>query len=459
MKSFDTRGPLRWPLLAAYAAPGLAMALMTLPFPALLTTFYAKYTEATTAGIATVMLFCRIFNGVIDPFIGYASDATNSRFGPRKPWLAAGALLSIPAFLLAYMPPTDAGNGYLFVAMVVFYLSLSAIEIPLRSWLAEISTDYAQRSRLSAAITLTLLVGGVLFMSLPEILKPLGWVESSRMDRPMMALFGWIGVVLLPLGMAAALWLVPVGAVMRGHRYTVRDMLRTVLHNRPFQLFLAADWLIGVSWGVTYALLFIALDNYLGFGDRIGLLLLVATAAQIAVLPLCISLASRWGKHMLWAYATLATAATGPLMLLFPPGGQASAVLVFMLMAVVSMLSTPQMFVPAALISDLSDYGTYKTGQAQTGTYYAIRSLIFPASGAVGTSLAFFAMAAVGYEPAAKANSESATQGMLWTLALLPAVLSLVSGLMLLRYPINRRRHQALRSRIERRETLRFEAP
>ncbi|MBE0546738.1 MAG: MFS transporter, partial [Rubrivivax sp.] len=134
-------------LLAAYAMPGLGMALLISPFPALLTAFYAKHTAATTAGIATVMLFARIFNGVIDPFIGYASDGTRGRFGPRKPWLMAGALLAVPAFWLAYMPPADAGSGYMFVAMIAFYLALSAIEIPLKSWSAEISTDYAQRSR------------------------------------------------------------------------------------------------------------------------------------------------------------------------------------------------------------------------------------------------------------------------------------------------------------------------
>ena len=48
-------------VLAAYAMPGLGMALLTSPFPALLTAFYAKYTMATTVGIATVMLFARIF--------------------------------------------------------------------------------------------------------------------------------------------------------------------------------------------------------------------------------------------------------------------------------------------------------------------------------------------------------------------------------------------------------------
>ena len=441
-------------VLAAYAMPGLGMALLTSPFPALLTAFYAKYTMATTVGIATVMLFARIFHGVIDPFIGYASDATVGRFGPRKPWLMAGALLGVPGFYLAYMPAADAGNLYMFVAMVTFYLALSVIEIPLKSWSAEISTDYAERSRISAWMTFTLLVGGVIFMMLPEVLQPLGVVQTTRMDRPMMALFGWIGMVLLPAGMAVALWVVPAGTIVKGDRYSVREMVMTVFTNRPYQIFLGADWLIGVAWGVTYAVLFIAMDNYFGFGDKIGFLLLVATAAQILVLPLCTRLGASMGKHRLWAVSSILSALSGPLMLLFPPDGKASLGLLFLFMGVVSSFGTPQMVFPSAMISDISDFGTMKTKQARTGTYYAFRMLIYPTAGAMGTSLAFFLMSAVGYNPAAKTNTEFATTGMLWTLAFVPALLNLLAGLLLLRYPITRNRHRAIRRRIDQRSAL-----
>lgn len=441
-------------LLAAYAMPGLGMALLISPFPALLTAFYAKHTAATTAGIATVMLFARIFNGVIDPFIGYASDGTRGRFGPRKPWLMAGALLAVPAFWLAYMPPADAGSGYMFVAMIAFYLALSAIEIPLKSWSAEISTDYAQRSRISAWLTLTLLVGGVLFMMLPEVLQPLGVVATTAMDRPMMALFGWIGMLLLPLGMAVALWWVPTGSPVRGERYTVREMLSTVLVNKPYRLFLVADWMIGIAWGVTYALLFIAMDNHYGYGDKVGLLLLVATAAQILSLPLCTALAARLGKHRLWAWSSILTAVTVPVFLLFPPGRQADLTLLLACVAVVSMFGTPQMVFPSAIISDISDFGTLKTRQTRTGTYFAIRSLIYPGAGALGTALAFYALALFGYVPSAKVNSTWATQGLLATFALVPAVLNLLAGLLLLRFPITGNRHRAIRRRLDRREAL-----
>jgi GPH family glycoside/pentoside/hexuronide:cation symporter len=109
------------------------------------------------------------------------------------------------------------------------------------------------------------------------------------------------------------------------------------------------------------------------------------------------------------------------------------------------------MVFPSAMISDISDFGTMKTKQTRTGTYYAFRMLIYPTAGALGTSLAFFLMSAVGYSPAAKTNTEFATTGMLWTLAFVPAFLNLLAGLLLLRYPITRNRHRAIRRRIDQR--------
>ena len=45
-------GRLSTAALAAYAAPGLGLALLVSPFPSLIAAFYAQYTAATAAGIA-----------------------------------------------------------------------------------------------------------------------------------------------------------------------------------------------------------------------------------------------------------------------------------------------------------------------------------------------------------------------------------------------------------------------
>ena len=60
--------------------------------------FYAKYTDATLVTIGAALFAARLIEAAIDPLAGYLSDITRSRFGPRKPWLLVGSLIS-PIFI------------------------------------------------------------------------------------------------------------------------------------------------------------------------------------------------------------------------------------------------------------------------------------------------------------------------------------------------------------------------
>lgn len=447
--------PARVPFgqLAFYALPGLPLSLLISPFPALLMAFYAKHTEATTAGIATIILFARIFNGLIDPPIGYLSDHTRGRLGPRKPWLIGGAVFSILAFWVAYNPPNDAGNAWFALAIVAFYIAHSMIATPYNSWIGEISSDYAERSRLAGAQTLTLLIGGVFFLALPEILSApgIGLLATSRLDRDAMAVFGMIGMVTMPIAISIAVWRVPVGTLVKGEAYSMLEMRTVFTRNGPFRRFIAADMLSAIGWAVSYALITIVLDNYFGFGEGIVLFLLSATAAQILAIPVCTRLAARFGKHKVYAWGQILNGALLPIYLLFPANGQANFALMLAFGSVVSALGTPNMLFPSALLADLADYDSLKSRQSRPGIYFSMRTLLNPAGGAIGGALGFYMLAIVGFDPAMKTNSAEATYGMLMTATFVPLVCFLLSGALMRGYEITARRHAAIRRALERR--------
>jgi Na+/melibiose symporter-like transporter len=439
--------------LAAYALPGLPLSLLISPFPALLMAFYAKHTEATTAGIATIILFARIFNGLIDPPIGYLSDRTRGALGPRKPWLIGGALFSIPAFWIAYLPPAHAGNAWFALAIIAFYIAHSVIATPYNSWIGEISGDYAERSRIAGAQTLTLLIGGVFFLALPEILSApgIGLLATSRLDRDAMAVFGMIGMVMMPLAIGLAVWRVPVGTLVKGEAYSMLEMRTVFTRNGPFRRFIAADMLSAIGWAVSYALITIVLDNHFGFGEGIVLFLLSATAAQIIAIPLCTRLAARFGKHKVYAWGQILNGALLPVYLLFPAHGQANFALMLAFGSLVSALGTPNMLFPSALLADLADYDSLKSRQARPGIYFSMRTLLNPAGGAIGGALGFYMLSIVGFDPAAASNSAQATFGMLMTATFVPMVCFLLSGSLMRGYEITARRHAAIRRALERR--------
>jgi Na+/melibiose symporter-like transporter len=109
------------------------------------------------------------------------------------------------------------------------------------------------------------------------------------------------------------------------------------------------------------------------------------------------------------------------------------------------------MMFPMAMISDIADYDAMKSGQNRNGSYYALRLLIVKATFAVGGSVGLYMLAAVGFDPKTHLNTEFARHGLLFTLVAVPNLLFLGAGVILLRFPIDARRHAVIRRWIDRR--------
>ena len=445
-----TETPLRLKHLLLYSLPGIALSLLIAPFPAMMAAFYAKYTAATTAGIATAMLVARLLDAVAVPGIGYWTDRTHTRIGPRKPWMLAGALFGAAAFAVFFMPPKDAGDVYYFFGACLYYVAFALIDIPMRAWASELTPDYDQRSRIAAFFTVSLLAGGIAFMFLPEILSlpAVGVTKTSALDNHMMAILGMIGMVLLPATVLVAVLGVPTGAAVTAKPSSVREMFNAVRHNKPFWMYVSADALTQIGYGCFYAVLFVALDSYWGLGDKIPIILVIVVTVQLLAVPVSVRMAKRIGKHRTWAWAWVIHAVLMPLGFLFHPGQ--FNFWVFMLFAsALTVLQAPQMVFPMAIVADIVDYDTLKSGQNRAGSYFSIRTLCNMGVSALGSSLGFYVLALVGYDPKVSANTPGAVSGMLIDLLVMPAIFFLAAAVILFRFPIDARRHAIIRRRIE----------
>ncbi|WP_017290361.1 MFS transporter [Leptolyngbya boryana] len=60
----------------------------------------------SVAVVGTLLAIGRVWNAIIDPWIGHWSDVTRSRWGRRKPFLMVGSVITLFSLLLLWMPPT-----------------------------------------------------------------------------------------------------------------------------------------------------------------------------------------------------------------------------------------------------------------------------------------------------------------------------------------------------------------
>jgi hypothetical protein len=154
-------------VLAAYALPALPAAMLGLPLLIYLPTYYAGATAMSLTAIGTVLLLARLWDVAIDPAIGYFSDHTRGPWGRRKPWMVAALPLVLFGSYMLFDPPADANSGYLLVWLLVVYLGWSMLQIPHQAWGAELSADYAERSRIAAWRESVTVAGVAIAASLP----------------------------------------------------------------------------------------------------------------------------------------------------------------------------------------------------------------------------------------------------------------------------------------------------
>ncbi|MCB1841377.1 MAG: MFS transporter, partial [Halioglobus sp.] len=232
-----------------YALPGIAIAFINLPAAMILPTFYVEHTAATLTGIGVVNLLRWWFDAATDPLVGYLSDRTESRWGRRKPWLVAGAIVSSVAIFQLFRPPEDAGNVYYGVWLCGVYLGFTIFSISHLAWGSELAVSYHDRSRISTYYSVMTVLGSLLFWTLPLLLSP--FTGSAEIGPAAVNGIAWIFIFLMPLSALLAVSVVPRGRDLSQRApQPLRQTVRDLSFNRPLSRFVIAQAIWGVGQGM-----------------------------------------------------------------------------------------------------------------------------------------------------------------------------------------------------------------
>jgi len=445
---------LKFKEILAYSGVAFAMAIMMDPMPAIMFQFYVQHTEVSLAAVGTVLFFSRIIDAVTDPAIGYFSDNTRTKMGSRKPWLIVGGIVSVIGVYFFYNPSPDSGIVYFAVFCNLYYLCRTLLSIPHAAWGSEITRDYHERARIGAWFGGLLLSAQLIFLALPVLISSplLPIFESAELLPEMVSLIGWVGISFIPLSILFAIWVAPVGDSKNkgssASNASIIDNIRATAHNKPFWLFLWAK-----SFGIIGGLIFfsvaiIAISSYLHLGEQVPLILLTLTLTQIISIYFWRLATGKFGKHQAIIAGWYLQALLLPLMFFIEPGE--SAFYPFLIIAsLTSIAQTPSIVFSSAVLSDVVDYDILKTGVNRAGNYFALDAFILKSIGAFAGSIGFLLLAYYGFDPKITDNTEEAEFGLLITLCVIPSIFMFLAATILCFFPINERRHNIIRRKLE----------
>ena len=346
--------------------------------------------------IGAITAFGRIFDAVTDPLIASWSDRCKSKEGRRIPFLKWAALpLALSTVLVFWSPVTEKSwinAGFLFLAVMAYYLSITAYCTPYNALIPELGHTQKERLNISTVISFTFIAGTAVAYLAPMIwgafLPSAGRVDAIRITFTGMAVVAFFCM------------LVPVFAI-REKEYvntvptddTAFRSLAATFRNEEFRKFVGSDILYWIAITMFQTGLPFFVTSLLKLPETMMTLYFVGMTALSLVFYVPINkLAAHMGKKklMLSAFAIFSVAYfyTGFLgkMTALPPAVQGAALTVTaaLPMAVFGIL-------PQAVVADIAQSDAKLSGSNREGMFYAARTFAFK----MGQSLSMLLFTAV----------------------------------------------------------------
>lgn len=440
--------------LAAFAAPALPLAAAGLPLGVYLPPFYAQELGLGLPLVGAIFMLSRIWDAVNDPLIGVLSDRTRTRFGRRKPWIAAGAPIFALAAVAIFAPGVfgvTPGAVWLAAWLFVFYLGWTMVQIPLSAWGGELSSQYHQRSRVQTFSHVAAALGLLTVLVLPAALDGLaaraGETAAASLKTALMGAF--VVATLVPAVLAALIFAPepPVPAAP-ARRVPFRTAL-TQLGREPLLMkVLASDFAVTLGQSIRGSLFVFFVSAYMGRPDLAAGLFLLQFVFGVFAGPIWLKIGYRLGKHRTVVTGELAQVAINLGLLLVVPG---ELPLLIALTVAQGLAQGSGNLMLRSIVADVADKQRLETGEERTGLFFSVFSLAGKAGPAVAIGVALPLVAAFGFQPG-KPNSAQALDALKWVFALGPALAHLVSAALIARFPLDEARHAEIRAALAARD-------
>jgi Na+/melibiose symporter-like transporter len=447
--------PSSW-RLAALTAGFAPLAAAGLPLAVYLPPYYAQNLGLGLPLVGAIFMLSRIWDAATDPLIGSLSDATRTRFGRRKPWIAAGAPIFALATAAIFAPGlfgVRPGAAWLAAWLAVFFLGWTMIQIPLSAWAGEFSGRYEQRSRVATYVQGATAIGLLTVLVLPAILDRLGPQVGSA-EAKTLSMGGFIIATVVPT-VLAALVLVrePPSPPRAATRVNPWSALPLLLREPLLLRILASDFAVTLGQSVRGSLFVFFVSAYTGRPDLAAGLFLLQFVFGVFAAPLWLRISYRLGKHRTVIAAELLQAAINLGLLAVAPG--ALPLLVGLTVAQGLSQSAGNLMLRAT-VADVADKHRLETGQDRTGLFFSVFSLATKAGQAAAVGIALPLIAFLGFKPG-HANAPETLEALKYVFALGPALAHLASAALMSGFSLDAARHGEIRRALA--ETARDSAP
>lgn len=449
--------PVRLPAwrLAVFAALAIPLAGAGLPLAVYLPPYYAQELGLGLGAVGLIFMLSRVWDAATDPLVGVLSDRTRSRFGRRKPWIAAGAPLFALSTAAIFAPGLFGverpGAVWLSVWLAVFYVGWTMIQIPVSAWAGQLAAQYHERSRVQTYFQVATAGGLLLVLVLPAVLDQLGARAGLPADPGLKvaAMGGFILATFVPTLIAAlALVKEPPAPPPSSVRSTLRRDLALAARDPLLRKVLTSDFAVTLGQLIRSSLFVFFVSAYMGRPDLAAGLFLLQFVFGVFAGPIWLRIGYRLGKHRAAIAGELVQVAINLALLFIVPS--ALPLLVGLTIAQGLAQGSGNLML-RSMVADIADKQRLESGEDRTGLLFSIFSLTGKAATAVAVGVALPLVGLLGFKPGA-ANSAEALLALKLVFALGPALAHLASAWLISGFSLDAASHADIRRQLDSRD-------
>ena len=439
----------------SYAAPHIITTWLIAPI-GIIQGVYAKHHGLSLTAIATIVLFARIFDAILDPTIGYYSDRYFRNRGSRKPFILVGGVCFVICSYFLYVPPLEVSAVYFAGWFLALYLAWTLFEIPHLTWASELADTAQAKNKIFSIRNMTFYSGLLLFYAMP--LLPIFETRDITPETLKVSVIS-ASLLMFPL-LVICLKFTPDSGFSQVRNQTLLGsntpniikewhlFLKAILLNKPFCIFITALGFKSLATGMWYGLVFTYVDAYLDLGHQFAQMFLLAFAVGVVVTPIWYKLANGIGKKNTWLFAMVLIMVSFIYTSYLTPGntyfGQLLALKIIQTMGFTCMW-----VVAPSMLSEIVDYDTLKFDVDRSGLYFSFYTFIQKIVGALALAFGFGLAGWYGFDATVTSHSEESVWGLILAMTWVPLFFACLALVFIALSPISNRRHNIIRRRLD----------
>ncbi|WP_434981310.1 MFS transporter [Daejeonia sp. YH14] len=436
---------LSWLQRLGFGSGDLAQNLIYQTVAQYLLIFYTNVYGLPAATAAVMFLIVRLVDVVWDPLVGAYVDKHNPKWGKYRSYLVLGGIPLTGFAILCFWNGFSGSLVYAYITYVGLSMCYTLINVPYGALNASLTRDTDEITKLTSVRMFLANVGGLaVAYGIPILVKtfsPDGKINSSVSGNAWfmtMTIYAVIGLALLIFCFTQTKERV----VMNDEDMLdvkVSDLWNEFRHNRPLRIlaffFITAFAMmaIGNSAGSYYMIYNVHAPDMLPYFAALG------SIPAFIFMPMVPAIKKMIGKKkMFYVFLTIAILGMGMLYVISViPALKNEVWLVLLAQFIKStgvIVATGYMW---ALVPEVISFGEYTTGKRISGIVNALTGIFFKAGMALGGVVPGFVLAMVHFdEKNAISQSPLAEQGILWLVAIIPALLLIIAMVIISRYEL-----------------------